>query len=259
MAAVATAPHSMLLLESFTPDDFETASIRSAAPSYISDAPSYSTIPNEPVPPYSPPSAPSYAPGSGSSAGSSSISGAASSYTSARHNSAPTLLPSATASSSSSRGLPPIPPAAPRRRSDVPNLGQFRIPTWSTINSNPTARHYHRVANRRVQAQAANSHLEGLKRIVLDRVEEEERNATRLRPLEDPYLVGEEAAERARNERLARENGDEILIREDRRWDWFLAQMKDWDERERSWKQFRREIETGSRGKLARRIGAGFR
>jgi hypothetical protein len=58
---------------------------------------------------------------------------------------------------------------------------------------------------------------------MLERIEEEERN--RFRPLEDPYLVGEEAAARARRERLARESGDDILIREDRRWDWFLGKL----------------------------------
>lgn len=48
----------------------------------------------------------------------------------------------------------------------------------------------------------------------------------RVRPLEDPYLVGEEAAARARRERLARENpGDDVLHREDRRWDWFLGML----------------------------------
>lgn len=46
---------------------------------------------------------------------------------------------------------------------------------------------------------------------------------SRFRPLEDPYLVGEEAAARARRERLARENGDDVLYKEDRRWDWFLC------------------------------------
>ena len=86
------------------------------------------------------------------------------------------------------------------------------------MTSNPTARHYHNVASRRVNQT---KHLEGIKRMVLERVEEEERN--RVRPLEDPYLVGEEAASRARRERLARENGDEILYREDRRWDFFLG------------------------------------
>ena len=36
-------------------------------------------------------------------------------------------------------------------------------------------------------------------------------------------LVGEVAAARARRERLARENTEDILHREDRRWDWFLG------------------------------------
>ena len=47
-----------------------------------------------------------------------------------------------------------------------------------------------------------------------------------FRPLEDPYLVGETAARRARAERMARENnahGEDALLREDRRWDWFLG------------------------------------
>lgn len=44
-----------------------------------------------------------------------------------------------------------------------------------------------------------------------------------VRPLEDPYLVGEVAAARARRERLARENGPDVLHSEDRRWDWFLG------------------------------------
>ena len=83
-------------------------------------------------------------------------------------------------------------------------------------------------------------------RRVLERVEEEERHRTRpledpslvgeeaarrarqersFRPLEDPYLVGEAAATQARNERLARENGDDILIRENQRWDLFLGEI----------------------------------
>ena len=47
----------------------------------------------------------------------------------------------------------------------------------------------------------------------------------RVRPLEDPHLVGEEAASRARTARLARESGDDILLTEDRRWDWFLGEF----------------------------------
>ena len=63
---------------------------------------------------------------------------------------------------------------------------------------------------------------------MLDRIDEEEqrnRAAAAARPLEDPYLVGEAAAAQARRERLARENGDEILIREDQRWDFFLSEL----------------------------------
>lgn len=68
---------------------------------------------------------------------------------------------------------------------------------------------------------------------VLDRVNEEgggsgtstPNTAGVLRPLEDPYLVGEVAAARARRERLARENGPDVLQREDRRWDWFLGKL----------------------------------
>jgi hypothetical protein len=77
------------------------------------------------------------------------------------------------------------------------------------------------VAQRRVtQKSSASQSLDGLKRDMLGRIEEEERN--RFRPLEDPYLVGEEAANRARRERLALEN-DDVLTREDQRWDWFLG------------------------------------
>jgi len=101
-----------------------------------------------------------------------------------------------------------------------------------------------------------------LRRVMLERIDEEERNSllNRVRPLEDPYLVGEEAAARARAERLARERslGDEALIREDRRWDWFLAQMKDREERERSWKRFRRDVDKRSNSRLPFRIGARF-
>lgn len=42
------------------------------------------------------------------------------------------------------------------------------------------------------------------------------------RPLEDPGLVGEEAARRAKEERIRRER-DEALALENRRWDWYLC------------------------------------
>ena len=120
-------------------------------------------------------------------------------------------------------------------------------------------------------------------RTTADRSEGSESPEPELRPLEDPYLVGEVAAAKARSERLARENGDDILIREDRQWDWFLGktpkhisldtyllranllansfpgQMKDWGERERSWKEFRREVDNRNHRKLLGlgRIGTG--
>ncbi|KAK4116969.1 hypothetical protein N656DRAFT_764291 [Canariomyces notabilis] len=234
-------------IDSLSAEDFETASIRSAAPSYTSEAPSYhSTVPNpEPVPPYSPPArstAPAQSPPS--SAGVSSLLGPA---------------PQSSDGSSSPRrqGLPPV-PTGPPRHSVAPSLNQFRIPSWSSVSSNPTARQYHNVALRRASAANSTASLEGaLRRAMLERIEEEERN--RFRPLEDPYLVGEEAAARARRERLARESGDDILIREDRRWDWFLAQMKDREQRERSWKKFRRDVEKRSyNGRLGFLIGARF-
>lgn len=121
-------------------------------------------------------------------------------------------------------GLPPV-PSGPRSsgHDSLPSLGQFRIPSWSSLNANPNARQYQNVAHRRVAAaRSNNSAAEGMRRLVLERIEEEERN--RFRPLEDPHLVGEAAATRARAERLARENGDDILIREDRRWDFFLGE-----------------------------------
>jgi hypothetical protein len=37
--------------------------------------------------------------------------------------------------------------------------------------------------------------------------------------------VGEQAAAQARRDRLSRENGDDILIREDKQWDWLLSEF----------------------------------
>lgn len=183
-------------------------------PTPVSEAPSYHTTVSttETIPPYSPPQG---------------------GNTNANTNSAPasrSLLPSHTAHIPSP-GLPPIPPAR-SSSADLPSLGAFRIPSWS-VNTNPM---YQRVATRR--AQAAMSSGEGLVRNaarVLERVNEEGSGSgsgsvtppdnSRVRPLEDPYLVGEVAAARARRERLARENTEDILHREDRRWDWFLGEL----------------------------------
>lgn len=114
----------------------------------------------------------------------------------------------------------------------------------------PTAQ---RVAQRRVSAQRYPVDTMRRSRTLTDDLQDHSEPITR--PLEDPHLVGEVAATQARNERLARETGNDILVREDRQWDWFLAQMRDWDERDRSWTRFRREAEMSSRKKLLRRIG----
>lgn len=63
---------------------------------------------------------------------------------------------------------------------------------------------------------------EGEGRRVREREREGRMEKERVRPLEDAGLVGEEAAERARREREGRE-GREVLVVEDRRWDWLLG------------------------------------
>lgn len=167
-------------------------------------------------------------------------------------------------------GLPPIPPAS----QTTMTLHSFRIPTWSA-NDAVAARHYRNVAERRITDGRYNPSVDATKRNEPnDRpLETQNSGVDEIRPLEDPYLVGEVAAAQARRERLARETGDDILIREDRQWDWLLcqyrgccpnplsdancppAQMKDWDERERSWARFRQQVDNSQRKKLLRRIG----
>ncbi|KAI1631262.1 hypothetical protein F4809DRAFT_180707 [Biscogniauxia mediterranea] len=311
MAAAETAIYYRL-----SADDFETASIRSAAPSYISEAPSYhSTIPpNESTPAYTPATVPHYST-INRSAPTVNTSSSTTAITTNNNNNNNTTTTSTTATPPPPHQprslLPPLPPSSstpsmistftpgaglprlpsPRRATAAaPSLSQFRMPTaWSSSSyrghNNPQARHYHSVASRRAAAAAANSSnngsggggpaMEDTLRSVLARANMSSSSsvlagedmgrgraaAARMRPLEDPYLVGEEAAARARRERLARENGpgDEVLINENRRWDWFLAQMKDYEERDRGWTSFRRGVEggngNGNRRKLARRFG----
>ncbi|KAK8917282.1 hypothetical protein H634G_09128 [Metarhizium anisopliae BRIP 53293] len=223
----------------YSAEDFETASVRSAAPSYVSDTPSYHTLPynhNETIPPYSPP-APRAAPLAASA-------------------SAPLFAPGRHGTSSTRQqtiGLPPLPPVAPQGAMSIHN---FHLPTWSA-NNGPAARHYRNVAERRITSGRYTGPAEPLRhQNPNDRaLNNGTDTAPEARPLEDPYLVGEVAAAQARRERLARESSDDILVREDRQWDWLLAQMRSWDERERNWARFRREVEHTQRKKLLRRIG----
>ncbi|KAK8024063.1 hypothetical protein PG993_012129 [Apiospora rasikravindrae] len=248
MAEVQYAPTRM---ERLSVDDFETASIRSAAPSYLSDAPSYSTLPPaESVPAYTPNTAPPY---SATAPAASGCNDRGRGRDNNNNSSTPRTI-----------GLPRVP--SPFRRGQDPTLSQYlRIGTnpWSSMHSNPTARHYQAVANRRVaststssnsNASSSSSNAEAVRSVrdTMARLneEEEQRAAARLRPLEDPHLVGEEAAARARRARLARENGDDILIREDRRWDWFLASLSDMEQRSQGLKDFetrQRRRATGGR------------
>ncbi|KAJ2903371.1 hypothetical protein MKZ38_010036 [Zalerion maritima] len=238
-----------------TAQDFETASIRSTAPSYISEAPSYHSenAPNEPAPPYSPrensgnptatrrsnPAAqrPSRTSGPAFIPPPSGLTITRSVDTRRQRGTSNSTAPSDSTrdrsndGSPSPTGLPPIRPIRAPVNGSVPNLAEFRIPT---ITANPSARHYVRVAQRRAQAAAAAADAGFAVRMLLDRVEEEE--SRRFRPLEDPHLVGEDEARRARERRVAREEGiqdSRALEREGRRWDWFLGQVREWDDRDR--------------------------
>ncbi|KAH8171747.1 hypothetical protein LIA77_08514 [Sarocladium implicatum] len=229
-AATLSAPR-------YSADDFDTTSIHSAAPSYISEVPSYHSTAHhyDPTPPYSPPS----------------------------HNTSRNRADSTT-QEQPQYGLPPIPPAPSVNR---PSLHNFRVPTWSANNA-PAARQYRSVIERRAAARPAPSYsrwasletgagssssVSSASTSADNAVAE---TATRVpRPLEDPYLVGEQAAAEARRDRLRRENGDEILIREDRQWDWLLAQMETWEQRERSWAKYQREVnERSQRRSLLRSV-----
>lgn len=150
-------------------------------------------------------------------------------------------------------GLPPLPPLASPR---VLNEHSFRIPTWSAGNA-PAARHYRKVAERRVidGRLLAAAEVIGMRdsTSTINRQNESSEGPV-LRPLEDPYLVGEQAAAEARQQRIAREVGEEMLREEDKQWDWMLAQMKR-QERDRNWTRMRQEAVNSRRKTLLRRIG----
>ncbi|TQV93380.1 hypothetical protein V2A60_010206 [Cordyceps javanica] len=191
-AASTTAQYSTL--------DIETASIRSAAPSYVSDAPSYhSTIPNaDAAPLYTPRRPPSPTPAR--------LTVAADLCDDRRRRGAqPETI-----------GLPPVPARAPSTA-----MPHFQM--WSAVDT-PTTRHYRKVAERRVvdgrYQTAGPPERQRTARLI------EEQNAANIevfRPLEDPYLVGEQAAAEAKRERLAREGSSTTLQQEERQWDWLIG------------------------------------
>ncbi|KAJ2984159.1 hypothetical protein NQ176_g157 [Zarea fungicola] len=220
-------------------EDLDTASIRSAAPSYVSDVPSYhSTMPNaDAVPIYTPTTTRD-------------SSGAALAAEGGPQGGEQYHQPA----QAQTIGLPPIPSIRPSRAPQ-----QFGFPTiWSAANT-PTARHYRKVAERRVvdgRYQAIDPPRRQNQRTV-DRLFEEHNaaNEEAFRPLEDPYLVGEQAAAEARKERLSRERLNTSLQQEERHWDWLIAQMRGWEARERSWTRTRGEVDASQRRRLSRRVG----
>lgn len=161
------------------------------------------------------------------------------------------------------------------------SLQNYNIANWSNVKGSHAARQYENVAKRRVERDTSISMLEQNLAALLpplsptttisstsssssstsvpgtvDAIVEQPHS-----PLEDPQLVGEAAATRAREQRLYRERclrGDEALRNENKGWDFMMVQMADWEERERSWMRFRESVKgPGWRSALARRIGVG--
>ncbi|KAL7947168.1 hypothetical protein V8C42DRAFT_277587 [Trichoderma barbatum] len=232
MTALVSAPR-------YSAEDFDTASIRSAAPSYVSEVPSYHSRTNydEASPAYTPRTTTTTA------------------TTTTRAAEPSQRIFTAASSSLAGRqttGLPPLPPLASPR---VLNNHSFRIPIWSAANA-PAARHYRKVAERRVidgRFQAAVEVI-GMRDSAITQ-QNDNNEGPILRPLEDPYLVGEQAAAEARQQRIAREVGEEMLREEDKQWDWMLAQMKKREERDRNLTRLRQETAQSRRKTLFRRMG----
>lgn len=150
-------------------------------------------------------------------------------------------------------GLPPLPPLA---SPSALNTHNYRTPTWSANNA-PAARHYRNVAERRatdrwLQAAAAEL-MVGMRDSAINR-QNDSREAP-LRPLEDPYLVGEQAAAEARRRRIASEVNESMLREEEKQWDWMLTQMKTREERDRPSTRVRQEAAQNRQRTLFGRIG----
>ncbi|KAM0455949.1 hypothetical protein ACHAPV_007495 [Trichoderma viride] len=217
-------------LPRYSADDFDTASVHSAAPSYVSEVPSYRsrTTHSEALPSYA-----------------AAVAGSTSRRDASR---AQNPLPGR-----QTIGLPPLPPLA---SPSALNSHNYRIPTWSANNA-PAARHYRNVAERRatdrwLQAAAAEL-MVGMRDSAINR-QNNSREAP-LRPLEDPYLVGEQAATEARRRRIASEVNESMLREEDKQWDWILAQMKTREERDRPSTRVRQEAAQNRQRTLFGRIG----
>jgi hypothetical protein len=104
------------------------------------------------------------------------------------------------------------------------------------VRANPTARHYHSVAHRRASIADAREEerlratvrapnpIDTVLKTLLDEETARYEESGRVRPLEDEKPVGREAAKQAKRERSG-EWGREVLMRENKRWDWMLGKL----------------------------------
>jgi len=150
-------------------------------------------------------------------------------------------------------------------------MHNYNTASWSSVKTSHASKQYENVAKRRMQRDknsiselaqllptvsngsaspsTSTSNVPGTVDVVVEQP---------LNPLEDPQLVGERAAQEAREQRLYRERclkEDEALRNESKGWDFMMAQMADWEERERSWMRFRESVRGPRRTMLAKRIG----
>lgn len=249
------------------PRDPETSSIVSAAPSYVSDRP------------------PSYVRRElgAASSGPPSAADSQTTLTEEREPDAPQVVDTP---QEVRQGLPALryaPGFSARGGGNIADVENhsYNIRSWSSVHSGNAARQYQNVAARRhsqasssffSSASPANSVPSASMQSASTTASSSRHNYTSsvssspstaassvsepgsppFSPREDPALVGETAAARAKAQRLYRETcmrGAEGMKHESQSWDFMLGQMTDWDERERSWTQFRREVTVG-KGRL---------
>jgi hypothetical protein len=150
-------------------------------------------------------------------------------------------------------------------------LSAYSIPAWMGVRSSHQERHYQSVARRRAKAAVAAAATAGGGGgggggggpMSSSSSSSSSRMMSMSPPAlcaedvleEDPHVVGTEAAEQARRERLSRQRASDdatALRQEGQSWDFMLKQMADWEARERSWTLFRRQAERPGflRGKM---------
>ncbi|MCJ1312226.1 hypothetical protein MMC25_005900 [Agyrium rufum] len=279
----ASTPHLPDPLPLYSRRDPETASIHSSAPSYISEAPTYhSTFPRQSST-LTPPQTPSFAPGYGRGAfcntGSSvsdlgshryninewSPAGSglqAKHYHAVAHRRAMSLSSEEEESriQSLARCLTNPAPAPPSmlvwaevkvQQADSPEEASTPRATPPLTPPNGRSGEYFSAASSSSPSSSSQRQQQWQRSPPTPESENEPYN-----PREDPALVGHAAAREARERRLYLENHDReqaALNQESKTWDFMLSQMADWNERERSWEKFRKEV--GRSRILGRRLG----